>query len=458
MIRMCVFAAVFAVLVSMPAHAVERFFSPGDIQRSGMLACPSGSIMTGINIDTSSILCLDAYDGLLFDEQVDGSPATQWPREEGVPFIESVVRASHAYSGPTLHSCSKDRIMTGVHLGRNAFLCSQLRRLGVIEVLGRYQVVQRQTRNGALACPRGMAMAGLHAGNRTLLCAEVRLCRQNDQCSAGNRCKTNEASARQNGLYCRPPGAVRLHKDDNCRGDIVRSVGAASGTGIRNLGSDGDDARSALFLGVKDGTIMEVYDDSNFSKGDDFAIITTRRDVAAGCVGNLDLPPNRTILDVNVSGTKPTGGNLAGKVSSLRFFSQIKHTDGRCLGRRVPARSGRTAEKLLLGGCTDPGAVQWYRFEDGTIKINGLRLDRCLAAFVDGFQSEIGERFQPGEITLKFCDRLQDDVRWTHTPEGQLKIYSNYCLTRPDGPLARTPRIEPCQLPVPETQIWSANF
>lgn len=68
MIRMCVFAAVFAVLVSMPAHAVERFFSPGDIERSGMLACPSGSIMTGINIDTSSILCLDAYDGLLFDE------------------------------------------------------------------------------------------------------------------------------------------------------------------------------------------------------------------------------------------------------------------------------------------------------------------------------------------------------------------------------------------------------
>lgn len=449
---------IFATFISGVSTAGEASFAPGSIQRSGMLACPLGSVMTGVDVSGSQILCLDGYQGLVLNERLDESPATQWPRTEGVPFLDNVVADAHSYVGPRMHTCLKDEVMTGLHLSRNAFLCSGMRQASSAHILGRYQVVQGERRNGFLACPRGMAMTGLHAGNATLFCAEINLCTQNDQCVPGNQCKSNDATARLNGLLCRPSGTVRLHKNDNCTGDVVRNVGAASGFRIPSLGRDGDDARSARFIGVKEGTIFEYFDDSRFSTGDDFARVTTNRNVNFGCVRNLDLPPNGRIGDVNFSGVKTMNGNLAGKVSSLRFFSQIKASDGRCLGRSRLGFADLSGERLVLDDCAGAGAVDWFRFSDGTIKIKGQRLDMCLSAYPFSILGESGETIERGEVFFRFCDRLGDDVRWTHTAAGQLKLYSNYCLTRQVGPFALTPKIELCQLPVPENQTWAANL
>ena len=397
---------------------------------------------------------------MIGQEVVDESPATQWPASQGVPLLINAVRLAHDYdtvNDPSMHACPRDMVMTGLHIGRNAFLCARLQRKGAAQVLGRYQVVRSGMRGGAIACPRGSALAGLHVGAQILLCVELHLCRQDDHCLQGNRCRAKDAQEQADGLYCRQPGLIVLMKDLNCQGDLVDITPVGSGRLNSNMRGRGDKAASAIYIGVRAGTVFEYFDKDSFQTDDDFASVRNSSTISTGCLNDLEMRPSRRIDASPFQGRVAGSGNLATKVSSYRFFSTIGTGENACLGRRVTS-DDRGPDRLVVQSCSLPAVQRWYRENNGTIRLDGTP-NRCLSAW--RFSREDGApQGVLGEAALVDCGPpdatdIQDHLRWSNTAEGQLRVFTNYCLTR-NG--TATPIIEPCRFPIPPEQVWRANF
>ncbi|MEL7104329.1 MAG: hypothetical protein AAGM21_00290 [Pseudomonadota bacterium] len=490
MLRLLLGAVAALWIMASGAIAQEIAVNSGESSRQNMLACPEGSLATGVNTEGTRLLCQIGFDGFIVAEQVDENPATQWPSNQRVPLVRAAVAGSHNYVGPTMHACPRNQVVVGVHKGRNAFICATLsvnRSTPVEESvepfrLGRYEVVSGQTRNAAMGCPVGMALAGIHFGNETLLCVETRICTDNTHCPSSNSCSSNIDPDRDFAQICGPAGVVRLNKSDNCSGDLVRFLGTAANTfnWVSDLKGDGDDARSALLLGVPPGALLEFYDNDRFQLNDDRAFFRVLARANSTCIGNLDLPPNQTFATAAVTGLKPTSGNLAGKVSSVRFFSEIRDVFGRCLLRagEGPNSVNASSEFVELGLCDPvPGEfdsngnlfrtggqapARWIRRSNGMIvDLSGGSPGQCLTGLTTRPSEEFRDIPEGQFVGYRLCDDT-DAARWTYTAQGQMKIYSNMCLTTID-PLVtpgqrQTPSVEPCILPVPDRQRWVANL
>lgn len=471
------------------ALAQEIVVNSGESSRQNMLACPSGSLVTGVNSDGTRVLCQTGFDGFIIAEQVDENPATQWPEGQAFPLIRSVVIGAHDYSArPSMHACPRNQVVTGVHKGRNAFICADLsatRSSLPAEPfrLGRYEVVSGLNRNGAMACPVGMVLAGVHFGAEILLCVETRICTDNTHCPSSNSCFNNLESGSDRARTCGPAGVVRLNKNDNCAGNLVRFLGTAAklDNWVPDLNNDGDDARSVLLQGVPAGALLEFYDSDNFRLNDDRAFFRVLTRTNSLCIGDLDLPPNQTLSTALVTGIKPTSENLAGKVTSVRFASEIRDMFGRCLQRGGPGPDpiNVSSEFLVLDLCTPvpnqfdsngnlfrlggQSPAQWIRSANGTIEdVSGGAFDHCLWGLPYRDTEEYPDIPENDYVAYRLCTDDTDATRWTFTPQGQMKIFTNMCLTTIDPRVSvgqrQTPTVEPCILPVPARQRWIANL
>ena len=110
-----------------------------------------------------------------------------------------------------------------------------------------------------------------------------------------------------------PEWLAKLYDNNGCRGGafyVKRSM--------KNLGKASDDKRSMTLYGPA-GTVATVYDSDDWTLDDDYAIIV-KKDNRELCVPTFENRPTNQWIDMGrYRMFYRYGGNLDGKVTSIRF-------------------------------------------------------------------------------------------------------------------------------------------
>ena len=169
----------------------------------------------------------------------------------------SLVRAGEVVDVSTvregMHACPGDSFVTGIHVGQNKLLCSDLfapfrsvvggATLATVDVHTRDQ--------GMHACPAGMAITGIHVGDDKLLCESLR--------GLGHR-EIDRDTTRQEMHACPPSTvAVGIHVGQNlllCSG--IETGSATKAVAGRGTPSPGSAVASAAVLRTFTGIVNGV--------------------------------------------------------------------------------------------------------------------------------------------------------------------------------------------------------
>ena len=421
--------------------------------RNNMHSCPSGYIMTGVNVAANQLLCTGAFGNLVTNEVVDqGVTATnQWPPN-------TVTRVAHNYTGPTMHWCGPNRFVTGVHVLNNAFNCAELSsgtNRNYTTRLGHVIVDTGTVRNGVRACPRGTVLVGAHFVNNTFLCAELPFCKDTSQCpGASDVCEIssvvcNECVSPSTGV-CRRQGNLSFWEGNNCSEDPVGGMTDRSGSfvtdDLTNGGFDNDEARSLFLSGVKAGTIIRVYDDSSGSQNDDWTQIFAKSNVST-CLGTFESSFSNSSLRVD----HHPDDNLDGKVSLVTTYSALIDFAGRCLD----VNTGNNAAQIF--DCHAGPNQSWVYEVDGEIRgINNL----CLEANnteIQAWPNLTTGQVRRAAVRMASCNGAVNQ-KWSVTEAGQIRMFSDMCLDIVGGTSQNNAAMQifPCH--GGQNQRWLSSF
>lgn len=423
--------------------------------RNDMHSCPPGFIMTGVHVGNDDLLCTGRFENgqnLTVNEIVDSAGNNTWP-----PDPET--RAAHNYTGPAMHWCGPDRFMTGVHVGRNQFNCSQFAATGIgrnyTTSLGHVLVDTTTARNGMHACPLGTILVGAHFGSNRFLCAELPFCEDTSHCpGASDVCELTSVACNNCTVpftgVCRRQGTLDFRAGGNCTQSSAGSLTNRSGNIATSASTGGafvnDSARSVVQGNMKAGTIIRIYDSAGGSASDDWTQILVKAD-GAGCTPSFETSVQSAMLRIDYH---PFDG-LDGRVSLVDVRSALIDFAGRCLD--INATNGT----VQIFDCHGGPNQSWIYEVDGEIR--GWH-NQCLEA--NSSEVHTWTALGPGQVRRAAVRMANCNgsifQKWSATEAGQIRMFSDMCLDIQGGISQNHAPIQlfPCN--GGQNQRWLSSF
>lgn len=426
--------------------------------RNNMHSCPRGYIATGVHVANNQLLCLGLFSdpaGFLTTAETVVS-GILWPPD-------SVTRAAHAYTGPSIPWCGPDRYVTGVHVANRQLNCAQFPtatnrnytpRLGHIVVDLGSNPTQRSNMH---ACPRGFVIAGANFDTNTFLCAELPFCQEASHCPgslAGEVCEFQSISCDEDCLFpttgvCRRQGGLSFREDNGCFEDFVGSLTDRSANVVNFTSNDAftnDEARSLSLSSVRAGTIIRVYDNSAGSTSDDWTQIFVKSTTSA-CVGTFQSSFETSALRVE---HHPVD-NLDGKVSRVDVRSAIIDFAGRCLDVNQNDNSAQIFD------CHAGPNQSWIYEVDGEIRGLGNLCLEANSSQIHTWPNLAAGQVRRASVRVANCNGSVHQ-KWTVTEAGQIRMFSDMCLDIAGGTSQNNAAVQifPCH--GGQNQRWLSSF